>query len=350
MKVAFLWTNISGYMASCWHALDAVPGVDVSLCAYKPTGFAPFSEEILAPMSYRLISEHERNTFAVWNDFVDERDADVYVVCGWVNPCFEKLARFIKAKGAKLVVVLDTPFEGKLKQYLTRYRYNSMFNATDLFVVTGERSYQYAIRLGQKVSVRRGLYGVNYDQLRTAYGRRLESGWPQAFLFIGRYSKEKNLDVLLKAYAAYRKGVDSPWSLTCCGTGPLKGLLSDRPGVIDRGFCPPDEVIEEMSNSGAFILPSEFDPWPLVIVEACASGLPVICSQACGSAVENVRDYYNGIHVDTGDVDELTSSMLEMHKRHYELPEWGRRSQQIASAYSSTAWAERWLAWLKQLI
>ena len=37
-------------------------------------------------------------------------------------------------------------------------------------------------------------------------------------------------------------------------------------------------------EAGAFLLASRFDPWPLVIVEACAAGLPVVTSTKCGAA------------------------------------------------------------------
>lgn len=350
MKIAFIWTNISGYMSSCWHELNSYENVEVCVCAYEPSEFAPFDKSILGGLDYTLLSREERVDLLCWKEYVNSVQADVYVICGWVNPHFEKLALYIKSKGSKVVVVLDTPFEGKLRQYLTRFRYKRLFDHTDMFVATGERSYQYALRFGISAPIRRGLYGVQYNQLKLAYARRCKSNWPRAFLFIGRYSKEKNLELLLKAYAEYRSCVDAPWSLICCGTGPMKALLSGQSGVEDRGFCQPSEIVDVMAASGAFVLPSEFDPWPLVIVEACSSGLPVICSQACGSVVENVRDYYNGIHVETGNVSDMTRALIEVHMHHQDLPTWGARSQQLAAAFSSAAWATRWSRWLQNLL
>ena len=57
----------------------------------------------------------------------------------------------------------------------------------------------------------------------------------------------------------------------------------------DRGFVQPADQAAIWAEHGAFALASRYDPWPLVIVEACAAGLPVIHSEACGSAVELVR-------------------------------------------------------------
>lgn len=350
MKVAYLWTNISGYMAACWRDLNSKQDVEVSVCAYQPSSAAPFSVDLLDGLNSRVLDAEERKSFSAWKQFVETANADVYVICGWANPTFVSIASYIKSRGARVVVVLDTPFEGRWHQYLTRFRYRKLFANTDLFVVTGERSYQYALRLGRSVPIRRGLYGVEFNKLKSAYDKRVQASWPKSFLFVGRYAEVKNVDVLLEAYANYRTQVPDPWPLKCCGTGPQAALLDDVPGVEDRGFCQPSELVDIMAESGAFVLASRFDPWPLVIVEACASGLPILCSQACGSAVENVREYYNGIQVQTGSVQELIAGFLEMHNQYEELPHWGRRSQEMAAAYSSEAWANRWSVWLRNLI
>lgn len=350
MKVAYLWTNISGYMAACWRDLNSKDEIEVSVCAYCPSDTAPFSKDLLDGVGSRLLDESERKSLQAWKQFVESADADVYVICGWGNPTFVAIASYIKKRGAQVVVVLDTPFQGRWYQYLTRFRYKKLFKNTDLFVVTGERSYQYALRLGNNAPIRRGLYGVEFNKLKSAYGRRVQLGWPRDFLFVGRYAEEKSLDVLIEAYENYRTKVTDPWTLTCCGTGPQVVLLDGVPGVKNRGFCQPSELVDIMAESGAFVLASRFDPWPLVVVEACAAGLPIICSQACGSAVENVREYYNGIQVKTGSVQELTEGFLAMHHRYEEMPSWGLRSQGMAAAYSSEAWANRWSVWLNNLL
>lgn len=350
MKVAFLWTNISGYMTACWRALDSMDDIEVSICAFRPGEMAPFTAEMVAGLNHRLLDSRERKNSNMWRRYIDNAQADIYVICGWGTTAFASLSEYVHSRGAKAIVVLDTPFEGRWHQYLTRFKYRKLFAHTDMFVVTGERSYQYALRLKSGVPVRRGLYGVDYARLSQAYDYRSSSRWPKKFLFVGRYAEVKNINVLVAAYLDYRNTVDSPWPLICCGTGPESEQLDGIPGLDNRGFCQPEEVINIMRESGVFVLPSRFDPWPLVIVEACAAGLPIICSQACGSAVENVRDYYNGIFVQTGSKQDLAYSMRWMHHNHRVLDQWGKRGQELARAYSAEAWAERWHRWLLQLI
>ena len=80
-----------------------------------------------------------------------------------------------------------------------------------------------------------GLYGFDdaryiplWDQRRARAG-----GWPQRFLYVGRYVRAvKGLDLLVNAYRQYRAGVDRPWPLVCCGAGPehiraARGLLDE---------------------------------------------------------------------------------------------------------------------------
>ena len=72
------------------------------------------------------------------------------------------------------------------------------------------------------------------------------------------------------------------------------------------------------------VLPSRYDPWPLVIVESAAAGLPIVHTECCGSAVECVRNYYSGRGVATENPRELATALRWCHEHHDELPEMGR--------------------------
>jgi glycosyltransferase involved in cell wall biosynthesis len=119
-------------------------------------------------------------------------------------------------------------------------------------------------------------------------------------------------------------------------------LLDQTTGIDNKGFVQPGDMMEVWKQSGAFVLPSRFDPWPLALVEAAAAGLPVVCSDACGSAVEVVRHGYNGLKVPKASVDALAQAFWRMHVSHDELPDWGRRARQFAAPYSAERWADRW--------
>jgi len=218
----------------------------------------------------------------------------------------------------------------------------------DRVVVTGERSWQYAKHLGiESDRIERGLYGIDYKSWVPLWEKRSQVEWPRSFLFIGRYIPVKAIDVLVQAYQDYRERVDDPWDLVCCGQGDLKSQLAGQPGIIDRGFMQPSEMESVWQSAGAFILPSRFDPWPLAIVEAAAAGLPIICTDVCGSAVEVVRSWYNGLVIPAENSVSLTQALLTFHEHHAELPLWGKRSQELAAPYATSVWVDRWQALLQ---
>jgi len=349
IRVVICWSAISGYMASCWRALAARPGIDLHVIAHK-LGAGPFAESLLSGLSHQLLSPAEAEDRSVISRLVADRRPAVVVMTGWWLDAYRALARERQMRDARFVMGVDTPWR-HAGQFLTRYRYWSTLRRIDHFFVPGERSWQYVKRLGvapERIS--RGMYGVDVASWEKCIAARTEGPWPRRFLFLGRYAEEKALDVLVDAYARYRGMVADPWTLTCCGNGPLASLLRGTPGIEDRGFVQPGDLSGVFSSCGAFVLPSRFDPWPLALVEAAASGLPIVCTDACGSAVEVVRPLYNGVVVPTESPEALARALAEITHRHAEMPAWGERANQFARAYSSEVWADRWCDVISRLV
>jgi len=113
-------------------------------------------------------------------------------------------------------------------------------------------------------------------------------------------------------------------------------------GIEDRGFVQPADQQQLLAEHGAFLLPSRYDPWPLVLVEACAAGLPIVCSEACGSAVELVRPMFNGFRVPTENAARFADAMTWLHRHYDELPAMGARSRSFAAAHDAKVWARYW--------
>jgi len=72
--------------------------------------------------------------------------------------------------------------------------------------------------------------------------------------------------------------------------------------------------------------------------EALASGLPVICTEACGAGLDLVRTCFNGLVVTTDSAPNLANAMAWLHNRYDLLPEIGRRGQALAAAFSAQSW------------
>ena len=209
----------------------------------------------------------------------------------------------------------------------------------DLVVTASQRSAEYATRIGVPRSlVRGGYYGFDFD----AFSRGPRTSVPRRFLFVGRYVAAKDLRTLVRGYQRYRERVSDPWPLTCRGTGPDAALLRDQPGITDAGFMQPALLPQAFHEHGVFVLPSRYEPWGVVIAEAAAAGLPVICSDACGAADDLVRPNQNGIVIPAGDAEALAGAMQWMHDHEAQLPSLARHGRDLAAAFSAQSWAERW--------
>jgi glycosyltransferase involved in cell wall biosynthesis len=345
MRMTLCWSDISGYITSCWRALAAVPGVELKVIAFKPPSNF-FDNALVRGIDCILMPEDKRNDVDYVRRLILDSQPDVLYFTGWFHRPYRKAIFARELDHVSKWIGVDTPWVGNLKQQVGRIVLRKLIARLDRVFVAGERSWQYLRMMGTpQRKVRRGLYGVDYDSFRVLHERRVQQpgGWPRKFLYTGRYAPEKGLDNLMDAYAKYRTRVSEPWPLGCCGGGPEKAILQGKAGVEDYGFQQPAQLMDVMSAHGAFVLPSHFDPWPLVVVEASAAGLPVLCTEACGSAVELVRPYYNGITVATRDVDALADAFAWAHQQTSEqLAEMGRRGRELAAAYSAQMWAQRW--------
>lgn len=115
-----------------------------------------------------------------------------------------------------------------------------------------------------------------------------------------RLSPEKDVDLLLQAVALVPKTLD--FRLVIAGSGPdmdelialSKGLdVEDRVKFI--GEVPHEEIADYYAAADVFTFPSRNDTLGMVVLEAMASGLPVICSDVNGPA-EVVRHGVDGYH------------------------------------------------------
>lgn len=148
------------------------------------------------------------------------------------------------------------------------------------------------------------------------------------FLYVGRVSKEKNLDLLAHAF---RSIIDS--GLTCnlivVGDGPYRKELAQSlqgyPAVF-TGFLSGDELHSAYASSDVFVFPSTTDTFGNVVLEAQASGLPVIVSDEGGPSelMENGR---TGLVIRADSRDALAEAMRFFLNDPYRRKQMGARAR-----------------------
>ncbi|MBV6459821.1 MAG: D-inositol-3-phosphate glycosyltransferase [Fimbriimonadaceae bacterium] len=128
-------------------------------------------------------------------------------------------------------------------------------------------------------------------------------------LFVGRLDAYKGIRTLLRAWE-FVAGLN----LTIIGDGDLRPEVEAirSPHIKYLGPQPADRVIEEMKRSKLLVFTSElYEGFPRVIVEAFATGLPVVVSD-CGSAATVVESDKTGVHFRTGDAVDLADRVNEL--------------------------------------
>ena len=182
-------------------------------------------------------------------------------------------------------------------------------------------------------------YGVDWDALAAAPAvERTER--PLRFLYLGSVLARKGVPVLLDAWRRLAPRGAELW--IAGGIGPReRSLIPDMPGLRVLGRVPRAEVPGLFAQCDVFVLPSLFEGFGLVILEALAAGLPVIATPHTG-AVEAVREPSLGRLVPVLDADALSEAL-----RHYVQQPPERRAVQAAAArlrdeFSWRAYGDRW--------
>ncbi|MBA3831019.1 MAG: glycosyltransferase [Chthoniobacterales bacterium] len=113
-------------------------------------------------------------------------------------------------------------------------------------------------------------------------------------LYVGRISKEKDLDVLVQAFRELR-GANVPVQLSIVGHGPYSKALEEQlPEACFTGYLTGETLARAYASADIFVFPSTTDTFGNVIIEAQAAGLPVIVSDEGGPA-ELVRQGETGL-------------------------------------------------------
>lgn len=118
--------------------------------------------------------------------------------------------------------------------------------------------------------------------------------------------------------------------------------MAEEAGVADRVvFAGPSEAIQDAyAAADAFLMPTPYDPFGLVITEAMSSGLPVIASGEAGAS-ELIVDGENGlILADVGSEEELVGHMRHLFNDREFAQELGRRARRTAADRSWNKVAE----------
>lgn len=176
------------------------------------------------------------------------------------------------------------------------------------------------------------------------------------FVTICSITRRKGLHVLLSAFRLLQQDYKDVVLNIVGGTSGQDSeyYLSELESFCDKhelnvrfhGWS--SDVVNHLEGNDVFVLASENEGLPGAIIEAMATGLPVITTDAGGCA-DAVTDGVNGYVVPVGDENALRMRMVEMLDNK-KRQEFGRNSRGIAKErYTIEAFRERYLALVREL-
>jgi glycosyltransferase involved in cell wall biosynthesis len=143
----------------------------------------------------------------------------------------------------------------------------------------------------------------------------LASGDAFTFLYVGRLAAEKSVDRVLAAYRIVADRMPAgAVRLVIAGAGPREPALREAApaSVVFLGYLDRDKSLPQLyASADAFVFASETETLGLVVLEAMASGLPVVAVPA-GGVAEHLRDDENGLAAPAGDVEAMAAAMMRL--------------------------------------
>lgn len=258
---------------------------------------------------------------------------DLIVVIGWFIKQYVEVSKKIKQKlNIPIVSYSDTQWRNDWSQ-----KVNCLISPLHLkkafthIWVAGVYQYEYARNLGfKKHQIIFNSLSCNVEIFKKLPLKSVDKEYPKNFVYIGRFAPEKGLNYLMEAWNM----IDNKdgWTLTLIGEGELNNQVVSK-DVIIKGFMNHDELLIELKNSGCFVLPSIYEPWALVIHEAAAAGLPIVCTEVCGAAPHFVIDGYNGFKVKPKNSSSLKMAMEKIINSNTKcLVNYSFRSRELAKS------------------
>ncbi|TDG37716.1 glycosyltransferase [Pedobacter changchengzhani] len=159
---------------------------------------------------------------------------------------------------------------------------------------------------------------------------------PLNFIFVGRLVEEKNPVLLVKAFInVLNKGLNAV--LTIIGAGECYGELVQLSAkfsnirILGKKFG--NDLLAEYQGANVLVLPSNFEPWGLVVNEAMASGLPVLCSSVVGAAHDLVEQPDSGWVFKANDEADLTEKLIQIINNPLAIIDKAKRGQDFILNY-----------------
>ena len=259
-----------------------------------------------------------------YKKFIPLINPDVIISIGWADRTYQRLLLYGNIKKIPTVIVSDSIIKNetnKKRLFLKEWIKKIILKGYSSAFVAGIESKNYLIQLGFKKDKIFSPWDVIDNNFFEKNCNRRSIPKNKYFLCVSRLLKRKNLINLIKGFADYQN-MGGRWGLKIIGSGDQHNDLIKLSKIIPNkevfeiiNWLQIGELINYYKDASAFILPSYFDNWGLVVNEAIASGLPCIVSENCGCAVDLILHNESGFIFDPFKKNELSLFMKNIENQ-----------------------------------
>lgn len=166
---------------------------------------------------------------------------------------------------------------------------------------------------------------------------------------VGRLDYQKGFDRLIKAWKLIQlSGRFNEWRLDIFGQGEWKDMLNrmiHEGDIVDTASIhnPTKEIGNEYAKSSMLVMSSNYEGFPMVMIEAMACGLPVVSYDFKCGPKDIIDEGSNGLLVRERDIDGLASAMMKLMSDEQLRQRMSENAKKVVETYSEENVMRQWL-------
>lgn len=171
---------------------------------------------------------------------------------------------------------------------------------------------------------------------------------------VGRLTHQKGFDILIKIWKIVNFKHPN-WELDIYGSGELENILNEQ--ICKEGLQnnitihpPTTKIYQEMQNSSVFVLPSRYEGFGLVLIEAMTNGLPCISFDCPYGPSDIITDGEDGFLIHNGDIQAMADKICYLIENEEVRKEMGRKAHQSAMRYAPENIMPMWDKFFNEIV
>ena len=355
IKVIVISNSFDAFVKSVFfkdnNSITEIKSGRFSLLKYIPSIIPSF---IFAIVSFlEIIRRNKEFSFSI----IHAQDVFISGFAGMLAHKLLRIPLIVHAHGPSPYFIEATPEATRLERILAKSMAKVVINNSNLFASTDTHTknlFLPFINKTQMICIPTPLDTKVYSRKEEKYSERTVND-NLILGFIGRLSPQKNLRILLNAYATAKTILDEPLKLVIVGDGPEKGFLMREAKRLKlskevdfTGAISEKKKIELLNNFDVFLMPSIYEGCPIALLEAMASSKAIISSNI-PSIREIVKHNEEAILIDPQDIEGLKHAILLLCKDSDLRLKLGEKARERSKLYDTNIIFEQILKIYKSL-